>query len=165
MSPAPSPSVRVLVCGNPDRGDDGAAVAAVATVLPTLPADVLARLEVRRCPQLAARDLLDIPSTVRAVIVDAALGAAPGQVVVVPLGDLAGRSDTPIPHSSHAVPADLPIRLAALIRSDPPDGTFVGIGGRSFGYGATLSRPVREGLAAFRSAVAEELTRLASVPA
>lgn len=163
MSPAPTPSVRLLVCGNPDRGDDGAAVAAVAAVLPALPREVLSRLEVRRCTRLEAHDLLDIPGTVHAVIVDAALGAAPGQVVVVPLGDLTSRSDTPIPHSSHAVPPDLPIRLASEMRPDPPDGSFVGIGGRSFGYGAALSRPVRDGLAAFREALAAELTRLALV--
>lgn len=165
MSPAQRPSIRLLVCGNPDRGDDGAAVAAVAAVLPALPGEVLSRLEVRRCPQLEARDLVDIPDAVHVVIVDAALGAAPGQVVVVPLHKLVARSDTPIPYSPHTVPPDLPIRLAMETRHALPDGVFVGIGGRSFGYGAGLSRPVREGLPAFRAALAGELTRLAAVAA
>ena len=52
MSHLAPPSVRLLVCGNADRGDDGAALSAVATLLPTLPTSLLERLEVRRCGHL-----------------------------------------------------------------------------------------------------------------
>ena len=36
MYPLPPPSVRLFVCGTADRGDDGAALSAVATLLPLL---------------------------------------------------------------------------------------------------------------------------------
>ena len=42
-----------------------------------------------------------------------------------------------------------------------PDGSFVGIGGRRFGYGRPLSRSVRPNMAAFQAAIADELSRLA----
>ena len=46
-----------------------------------------------------------------------------------------------------------------------PEGTFVGIGGRRFGYGRPLSRSVRLNMAAFQAAIAAELSRLTHVPA
>ena len=45
---AEPPTVRILVCGNADRGDDGAAVQAVAHVLPRLEPALRQQLEVRR---------------------------------------------------------------------------------------------------------------------
>ena len=79
------PSVRLLVCGNADRGDDGAALSAVATLLPSLPTALLERLEVRRCGHLRVEDLTDIPANEVAIVVDAAVGIAPGQVVSMPV--------------------------------------------------------------------------------
>ena len=48
----PPPIVRLVVCGNADRGDDGVALAAAATLLPALPPELCPKLEVRRCPDL-----------------------------------------------------------------------------------------------------------------
>ena len=45
---APAPSIRLLVCGSADRGDDGAAVHAVAHLLPRLEAGLRRQLEIRR---------------------------------------------------------------------------------------------------------------------
>ena len=56
----PAPTVRVLVCGTADRGDDGAALSAIAHVLPSLEPAICQRLEIRRCPQLDATDLVDV---------------------------------------------------------------------------------------------------------
>lgn len=156
------PSIRLFVCGSPDRGDDGAALAAVAGLLPTLPRDVLEKIEVRRCSQLGIDDLVDLPPEMTAVVVDAAVGIAPGQVIVLSLARVAGQRVGPAPHSSHALPPDVTIRLAGDLRGALPEGSFVGIGGRSFAFGRPLSRPVRSGLGRFRRALGAELTRLAA---
>ncbi len=156
------PSIRLFVCGSADRGDDGAALVAVAGLLPTLPRAVLDRVEVRRCNQLAVEDLVAVPSGMATVLVDAAVGIAPGQVIVLPLDRVARQRSGPAPHSSHALPADVAIRLAADLRGNVPAGSFVGIGGRSFAFGRPLSRPVRSGLGRFRRALGAELTRLAA---
>jgi hydrogenase maturation protease len=158
------PSVRLLVCGNADRGDDGAALSAVATLLPSLPSAVLERLEVRRCGHLRVEDLLDVPTGEVCVVVDAATGIAPGHIVTLPIGDITADPGSPTPRSSHELPIDQVLGLAQVMRSGGlPGGTFVGIGGRRFGYGRPLSRSVRLNMAAFQAAIAAELSRLANV--
>jgi hydrogenase maturation protease len=158
------PSVRLLVCGNADRGDDGAALSAVATLLPSLPAPLLERLEVRRCGHLRVEDLTDIPANEVAIVVDAAVGIPPGHVVSLPIATIAADPDAPTPRSSHELPIDQVLGLAAVLRPGGlPDGTFIGIGGRRFGYGRPLSRSVRLNMAAFQQAIAAELGRLTHV--
>ncbi|MHB8960839.1 MAG: hypothetical protein ACYDAN_14600, partial [Candidatus Limnocylindrales bacterium] len=94
------PSVRLLVCGNAERGDDGAALSAVATLLPTLSAPLLERIEVRRCGQLRVEDLLDVTPCEVVVIVDAAVGVPPGHVITLPVADIAPLLGTAAPRSS-----------------------------------------------------------------
>jgi hydrogenase maturation protease len=158
------PSVRLLVCGNADRGDDGAALSAVATLLPTLPAPMLERLEVRRCGHLRVEDLVDVRPGEIAVVVDAAVGIAPGHVVTLPINEITADDSSPAPRSSHELPIDQVLGLAGLMRPGGlPDGTFVGIGGRRFGYGRPLSRSVRINMPAFQAAIMAELSRRTSV--
>jgi hydrogenase maturation protease len=159
------PSVRLLVCGNADRGDDGAALSAVATLLPTLPSALLERLEVRRCGQLRVEDLLEIPAGEVAVVVDAAVGIPPGHVVTLPIDSITAAAGAPAPRSSHELPIDQVLGLAATLRPGGlPAGSFVGIGGRRFGYGRPLSRSVRLAMGTFQETIAAELARLARVP-
>ena len=160
------PSVRLLVCGNADRGDDGAALSAVATLLPSLPAALLERLEVRRCGHLRVEDLTDVPRR---------RGRG---------GRRCGRGDRARPRRDAAHPDDprrtpsrpdapLVARAARSTRSwgsprrcgraASREGTFVGIGGRRFGYGRPLSRSVRLNMASFQAAIAAELARLTHV--
>jgi hydrogenase maturation protease len=158
------PSVRLLVCGNADRGDDGAALSAVATLLPALPAALLERLEVRRCGHLRVEDLLDVPATEVALVVDAAVGIPPGHVVTLPIRSIAADPESPTPRSSHELPIDQVLGLAAVLRPGGlPEGTFIGIGGRRFGYGRPLSRSVRLNMVTFQQAIAAELARLTRV--
>jgi hydrogenase maturation protease len=158
------PSVRLLVCGNADRGDDGAALSAVATLLPSLPSALLERLEVRRCGHLRVEDLTDVRQGEIAVVVDAAVGIPPGHVVILPIRQILAEADSPAPRSSHELPIDQVLGLAQVLRPGGlPDGTFVGIGGRRFGYGRPLSRSVRLNLPAFQAAIAAELARSAHV--
>jgi hydrogenase maturation protease len=152
------PSVRLLVCGNADRGDDGAALSAVATLLPALPAALLERLEVRRCGHLCVEDLTDVPAGEIAVIVDAAVGIPPGHVVTMPISRIIAEPGAPTPRSSHELPVEQVLGLAQVTRPGGlPEGTFVGIGGRRFGYGRPLSRSVRLNLATFQAAIQAEL--------
>jgi hydrogenase maturation protease len=152
--------VRLLVCGAADRGDDGVGLVAAATLLPTLDEAHRAVLEVRRCGQLDVDDLLTLPEGVAALIVDAAVGVPPGSVVVVPLEQLVAGADLPAPRSSHALPISQVIGLAGTLATYPLTGSFVGIGGRRFGFGQSLSRSVRAALPEFRAAIVAEIERL-----
>ena len=158
-------SVRLLVCGNAERGDDGAALAAVATLLSGLPPHLLAVLEVRRCEQLDLDDLLDLPVSAACVIADAVVGLAPGEVVTIPLADLPDRDAAagPVPRSSHVLPIGQLVGIATVMRDRPLDGSFVGIGGRSFGFGRGIGRPVRAALPAFRAAIESALIDAAAI--
>lgn len=161
MSP-PRP-VRLLVCGTADRGDDGAALSAVAGLLPGLPAHLLSALDVRRCEQLQIEDLLDLPEETGCVIVDAVVGVCTGEVVTLPLDAFPGadRQAGITPRSSHTLPMGQLVELAAILRGHPVRGAFVGLGGRSFGYGRGLGRTVRAALPAFRAAIEAELIKYA----
>jgi hydrogenase maturation protease len=156
----PPPSLRLLVCGSADRGDDGAALAAVAHVLPRLEAPVRERLEVRRCEQLDVADLVDVGADEACLILDTVVGVEPGTIVRLSLPELAGRSGGVTPRSSHALPIDQVLGIADAIRGRLPDGAFVGIGGQWFGFGTLRSRAVRSGLPAFEIAVATAIREL-----
>ena len=159
-------TVRLLVCGNAERGDDGAALAAVAGLLPGLPPHLLAVLEVRRCEQLELEDLLDLPDTFACVIVDTAVGVPVGTVVTIPLGELPERdAASPSLRSSHVLPIGQLVAIAQILREHAIDGAFVGLGGRSFGFGRALGRPVRSALPAFRSAIEAALIQAAEASA
>jgi hydrogenase maturation protease len=156
----PAAVVRILVCGNAERGDDSAALAAMTQLLPHLPPDVCERIEVRRCVQLDAADLVDLRDGEAALVVDCVTGVAPGAVVSLPLADLATNPRGIVPRSSHALPVADAIALATTVRGSPPPGVFVGIGGKWFGYGTRTSRAVRGGLPLLQAAVEAEIERL-----
>ena len=158
----PDPVVRILVCGNADRGDDGAALSAIATLLPALPHGLLAKVEIRRCLELHVEDLTDLPSGVACLVLDAVAGVEPGEIVTLPLSDLLVRPAF-TPRSSHELPIDLVVGLAEIVREAPVTGTFVGLGGHWFDYGAPLSRVVRAAMPAYSEAIATELGRLAGI--
>ncbi len=165
MTQLAPPTVRLLVCGNADRGDDGAALSAVATLLPSLPSAMLERLEVRRCGHLRVEDLTDVPAGEVTLVVDAAVGIPPGHVVTVAISQILSEEGAPTPRSSHELPIDQVLSMAQVLRPGGlPDGVFVGIGGRRFGYGRPLSRSVRLNMASFQDAIAAELSRLTHVP-
>jgi hydrogenase maturation protease len=159
---APLPAVRLLVCGNADRGDDGAALAAVAHFLPRLEDAIRHRLEVRRCAELDATDLANVPDHQTCIVVDTVVGVDAGTVVTMPLSELAESSHGIAARSSRALPISQVLSLAAGIRGRLPDGTFIGIGGRRFGFGGRRSRAVTSGMRAFERATEGEVRRLAS---
>ncbi len=150
---APQPELRILVCGTGDRGDDGAALAAIAHVLPDLPEELRARIEVRRCPQLDVDDLTDVRPEERCLVIDTVVGVEPGSIVTMSLRDLARRADGLAPRSSHALSVDDTLLIAEVVCGALPRGAFVGIGGKWFGYGERFSRIVKGELPAFAAAI------------
>lgn len=131
-------AVEILVCGSPDRGDDGAPIAACQLVRPALPSDVSLRI----VGQLDIDDLLAVPTGARVVIVDAAVGIRPGRIVELPLTGFIGRTDRLRPRSSHSLAFPEVIGLAEMLRGHPLQGVIVAIGGKRFGLGEDLSDPV-----------------------
>jgi hydrogenase maturation protease len=155
----PAPSLRLLVCGNADRGDDGAALCAVAHVLPQLDLPTRQRLEVRRCLQLDASDLIDVAPGEACLILDTVVGVEPGEVVDLTLDELATRA-TIAPRSSHALPIGQVLGIAREVRGVLPGGQFIGIGGKWFGFGAVRSRALRDGMPAYERAIATAIAEL-----
>jgi hydrogenase maturation protease len=164
--------VPVFVCGEPTRGDDAAGFAAVDL----LPGDVRARADIVTAGQLDILLLLDLPADAPCVVVDAVAGLPPGQVWVRPLAALIGLDPVrvagrdarpragrggPEPRSSHELPLQQVLALAATLRASPPVGTFVGIGGLRWDVGAPLSPEVVAGLPTLAEAVAAAIDEAA----
>ncbi len=155
---APTPgrhAVEVLVCGSPDRGDDGAPAVATASLAGQLPATV----RIRIVGQLDIDDLLAVPPGARVIVVDAATGIRPGRIVELPLDGLVDRDDRLRPRSSHALGFPEVIGLATLIRGRPLDGRIVAIGGSRFGLGAALSDQVQRAIPALAKTVSDAVER------
>ena len=130
-------TVRLLVCGEPLRGDDGVA----AALLERLP--LTTRRLVTICHMTAPMpdDLLDEAGPV--IIVDAVNGPAPGEVIDLPLVALLASGRATSAASSHALPLPAVLRLVERMRGDLPEGRFIGIAGAQFALGAQLSASVR----------------------
>jgi hydrogenase maturation protease len=158
------PDLRIIVCGVADRGDDGAALAAVSHLLPALPATLLGRIEVKRRPQLDIEDIVSVAHGEACIVVDTVVGVEPGTVVVRSLDDLARRPAGVAPRSTHALPVSDALLVAEAVRGSLPDGAFVGIGGRWFGYGQRFSRAVKAGLPAFDAALRAAIQEALAVP-
>ncbi len=150
-------TIPVLVCGEPARGDDAVAFAAVDA----LPAPVRRLADVRPCGPLEVDDLLDVPPGTPCLVVDAAVGVEPGRVVVLGLDEVAARGRGAGPRSSHTLPIDQVLALASTMRGGAVDGVFVGIGGEAFDFGAALSPRVAAGLPDLTARIATEVRRLA----
>ena len=155
-----APTLRVLVCGSADRGDDGAALCAVAHVLPRLDPMLRQRVEVRRCQQLDATDIIDVADGEACLVLDTVVGVAPGAIVEIPLDELSRLQDA-APRSSHALPITQVLGIAEAIRGALPRGRHGGKGGKWFGFGATRARALRDGMAAFEQATALAIEELA----
>ena len=148
--------VEILVCGSPDRGDDGVACVAAPALARRLPADVHLQI----VGQLDIDDLLQVPAGAAAVVVDAATGIHPGRVVSLPLDGLVGGGASVRPRSSHALAFPEVVGLAALIRGRPIPGRIVAIGAVEFTLGAALSKRVGAGIPALVDAVVEAVEQL-----
>jgi hydrogenase maturation protease len=154
------PPVRLLVCGNADRADDGAAMRAVGALVARHHYRLGRDIAVQRCGELDVLHLLDVPTGQAIVIVDAAVGVAPGEVVTASLEELIDYPDGPAPYSSHALPINQLLGVANVLADKPLRGLFVGIGGTDFGFGERLSAAVASGLPNFIAAIDGAVVRL-----
>jgi hydrogenase maturation protease len=154
----PRRTVRLLICGERLRGDDAAALLGAEIMAE----DARSLVETVEVGQLSVEALLDIPEGVALIVADAATGVAAGQVVTLPLSEIAEQGDGATPASSHALPPDQVLALAEEVLGRSLRGSFVGIGGAEFGFGERCSPTVEAGLPAFASALAAEIRRLAA---
>ena len=148
--------VEVLACGTADGRDDGAPIAALASLESELPPDVTVRL----VGKLDIDDLLTVPVGAGAVVVDTVTGVDPGWVVEIPFTGLVGRESGICARSSVALARPETVGLASMIRGRPLTGVIVAIGGLTFGAGEALSWPVATGLCTFRLAIVDAIDRV-----
>ena len=135
--------VRLLVCGEPMRGDDAVAL----VVLDALPEATRRMTDVGMVSQLMPDDLVDGDGPV--LILDAVEGPDPGTVVDIPLSALAAAHDRGLaPASSHALPLPITLGVVEQLRGALPDGRLLGIAGDDYAIGAALSPAVAESVAA-----------------
>ena len=157
--------VRLLVCGNSDRADDGAAIRAVGSLVAGNRYRLGRDLAVERCGQLEVQLLLFVPTGQAVIIVDAAVGVRPGRVVTASLEELMDHPRGPAPHSSHSLPINQLLGVANVLSDKPLRGLFVGIGGADFGFGEHLSSAVSRGLPRFVAAIDGAVEVLLGAPA
>ncbi len=152
--------IRLIVLGDRSRGDDSVAFAAVAGALAVLPEATRRRIDVRETGQLDPADLVELPPDGAAIVVDAVIGIPPGEVLVVPLGEVASPTGRAVPRSSHVLPVDQLVALAGVLRGSPPPGVLVGVGAERFGWGEPLSAAVAAAVPALALAISSEVERL-----
>jgi len=138
---------RLLMCGEPQRGDDAAAHEAATRLDPRVLADV----EVRLVGGLEVDDLRGLDGGT-CVVADTVVGPEPGTVCVWRLDDVAA-AQVDGRHSTHALPLPEVLALASALEGRPVDGVFVGLAGGSFELGAGLSDGVAAGMARFVAAI------------
>lgn len=148
--------VVVFACGDPVRGDDSVAFRACTT----LPPEALARADVKLVGALQPEYLRDLGPGVRAIIVDAVVGPAPGEIVEMALVEMSGRAERVVTTSSHQLPLDQVVALAQLLRDEPVVGRFVGVGIESVAMGEEPTESVEAAIPALRDAVARAITEL-----
>ena len=148
------PAWSVIACGEPERGDDGAALEAAARIDPA----IARRVPVRSVRQLSPEDLVDSLMAGSVLLLDAVRGVPAGTVVELPLRDL---RDQPPDWSAttHVLPIASVVRLAATLGAPLERGWFIGVGGERFELGAGLSRTVREALPGYVALVEDRLGR------
>lgn len=149
--------VRVIVCGEPWRGDDAAPRHAARL----LPERVLRQADVRLVGQLDAEQLLDVDRAHPCVVVDTVVGVPPAQLVVRPLAELSGHAG-PGMRSSHALPPVETMALAEALGADLRGSLLVGLGGADFTFGAPLSPAVLENLPRFARMIGRTVLELAA---
>ena len=152
-SPGRTPFARIVALGNPDRGDDAAAL------------EVASRFRDQASVILAGRPgagLLDLlPPEDTCLLLDVTWsGSPPGTLHRIPLADLAA---APLPDtriSSHGFGPGEALELARSLGRPLPNGLFLGIEGESYDLGMGISSAVRGALPRLEAAVRDFLASL-----
>jgi len=128
----------LFACGHPDRGDDSVGPRAVERLAP----DTREVVDIRIVGALGPELLVELPTDVAILIVDAVVGVEPGHIVDIGLADLGLLSERVVATSTHQLPLDQVVGLAGLIREHPLEGRFLGMGIDDVSPGAGLSPAV-----------------------
>jgi hydrogenase maturation protease len=151
--------VVIFACGEPLRGDDGAARLAVAS----LPPRARGAAAVHRVSQLEPEVLMALPPGLPVIVIDTVVGIDPGAVSAIDLEDLPDHARQVRPRSTHQLSLDQVIGLAGAL-GHPVAGVFLGIGGGRFEPGGPLSPEVSAAIPTLRAAIVEHVERLAADP-
>ena len=119
----------------------------------SLPPWVLALADVHVIGALEPEHLTNLPAGARVVVVDAVVGPPAGTIVELDLAALGSRSTRVTTTSSHQLPLDGVVALAEVLRDEPLEGRFVGVGIESVAMGSGLGEAVVAALPALREAV------------
>jgi hydrogenase maturation protease len=150
VAPTPGkPRVVVFACGDPLRADD----AVGPLVARSLPAHIRALADIHIVGALEPEDLTRLPAHVRVVVIDGVTGPPAGALVEIELFDLGSRSRRVSTTSSHQLPLDGVLALAQVLRDEPLEGSFIGVGLGSVAIGEDLGPEVRAALPRVRDAV------------
>lgn len=142
-----------MALGNPDRGDDGAAMAVAARLQGTVPVTLAGR------PGAQLLDLL--PEDEPCILLDVTCsGFPPGTLHRIPLKDLSPALLPDLRVSSHGFGPGEALALAEALGRKLPAGYFLGIEGERFGLGEDLSPAVSHAMDAFEEVVREVLREL-----
>ena len=144
--------MRIIALGNPDAGDDAAAIEAARRL------ETDYRVVIAGRPGAGLLDLLDGAGPT--VLVDVTRTSQPsGQIIELPLATLADAAIAEPQLSSHGFGPSEALRLGQALGRAVPPGRFVGIEGERFEVGQPLSPAVSAALddlvAAIRAAAAE----------
>ena len=147
------PRVTVFACGEPLRGDDGVAHAAVEG----LPERVRHGTDVHHVTALCPEDLAGLDPHATAIVVDAVVGVPVGEIVRYDLERMP--SHPPMrPTSSHQLPLDMVMGIAKLMGWEP-HGAFIGVGTVRFDHGHSLSPELMRVVPLVGEAIAGEIER------
>jgi hydrogenase maturation protease len=143
--------VLILACGNPLRGDDGAAWHAAEMLRQTLPSNQVEIL----CLHQFTPELAEAVSRVDTVIfIDAAVKGVVGNVVCEPVGPETAKSNS----SHHLAPGGV-LLLAEQLYGASPRAFMVSLCGKCFDHGEKLSEVVAAALPELTRTVATLITR------
>jgi hydrogenase maturation protease len=144
-----TPTIRVLVCGSIDRGDDGVALRAIRGL--TWGARGGAQIDEvgYLSPELLIGDAPELPR----LVLDCVAGLPGGEIVDLPLAELPALEARMRTTSTHALAPGAAVALAALLGAVHPGDRFLGIGGERFEVGDDLSPAVSARLVALRERI------------
>lgn len=159
MSETITSRITLFVCGEPHRGDDAVAYHAAER----LSGNTSRRVRLVHVGQLDVQHLLDLPEGAACIVADAVAGIAPGRVwserleKVAEVGRATSGTGVPRARSTHQLPLEQTLSLAALLRGAPLTGSFVGLCGEWFAPGTTLSPAVAKAIPDFVEAISAEV--------
>jgi hydrogenase maturation protease len=92
--------------------------------------------------------------------VDAVVGPPPGEIVEMTLLEMSGRAEALVTTSSHQLPLDEVVAIGQLLRDEPVEGRFVGMGIESVAVGEHTTPAVAASLPALTAAVVRAVEEL-----